>query len=335
MKSDLPYIQHQVTGQVAEASRPRLAVYCHYDADGLLADYVLHAVQALAAEQAEVIFVSNGQGMTPERLQPLLPYVRLAVIRQNKGYDFGAYYTGLQLAGDWNRYRQIMITNDSVYGPFAPLADIFQTMEARNLHLWGMTDGIAHRYYVQSWFQLWENKDGLFDALQDFWRDFTFEDDKEKVITRYELGLSQHLLKKAYRLGAFCPQERALAERPLWLKEDALYRQIDAATAEHLYRRKKQGLLECYSYRLLRRNWRLYDYWQRGIAIPQYSLWYPWMAFMGLPFLKVALLKDPKLVLQHQFAYLAVLAKKYPAYDSELIQQHVHRIRAMHLPKGI
>ncbi len=335
-------IRQQWRGQVAEGSGQRLCIFCHYDADGMIADYVRHYVRALQQAGCEVWFVSNAPTLKEEHVEAVLPHVRTLLWRENKGYDFGAYYTGLMAAGmmqegAWDRYQQVMMANDSVYGPFYPLQDVFQRMEQRSYDVWGVTDGISYRYYVQSYFMVWENRPAVMQAARDFFRRFTFTDDKDEVIARYELGLSQFFLQQGLKIGAMCGQEEMLSRQFEWLQQDACYAHLDASVRQHEQaRRAVLGWQFLWRRRQKQHKWRiLREYWQSAIAIPQYHFWYPLVKYMQCPFIKVALLKDPKLILAHQAMYLAVLKQQYPNYDVDDMQQHLHRVRQMQLPKGV
>ncbi len=75
----------------------------------------------------------------------------MAHVRPNRGLDFGAWQHLLR-QGCASDATEVLLANDSVFGPFTDLAPIFRTMRARRLDAWGMVASTEGVWHLQSWF---------------------------------------------------------------------------------------------------------------------------------------------------------------------------------------
>ncbi len=58
-----------------------------------------------------------------------------------------------------------------------------------------------------------------------------------------------------------------------------------------------------------------------------YSSWYSLIMYFSCPFIKVSLLKNISTYSFHQFLYVSVISELYPAYNLDLIEDHLKRVR--------
>ena len=75
----------------------------------------------------------------------------MAYPRVNAGLDFGAWQHLLQL-GCAAGADEILLANDSVFGPFHDLRPIFAAMRERGPDAWGMVASTEGVWHLQSWF---------------------------------------------------------------------------------------------------------------------------------------------------------------------------------------
>ncbi len=205
----LPQVSSQTSLQAPEtksAQPKRLVLFAHFNpqADRQVSQAVLVYLQALRALPAEVIFIS-GSPLDSRTVQEQLSFCSQVICTQNKGLDFGSWRVALSLLPPLHQlpYQQLILANDSVYGPFFPLAPIFQAMEARRLDLWGMTRSFELSPHLQSYFLVFEHSVLAQPALQQFWQDFKFYRSKQRIITRYERGLSELAHNQGWKTGAW------------------------------------------------------------------------------------------------------------------------------------
>ena len=75
------------------------------------------------------------------------------MIRRNVGSDFGAMREGLaRLRGPLATVEQLLILNDSVYGPLQPLDEMLAQIDFGVADIWGATESWQRRYHLQSFF---------------------------------------------------------------------------------------------------------------------------------------------------------------------------------------
>ena len=198
-------------GNVARSSGSTLCIFAHYDRDGIIDDYVIHYLEALAKLGCETVFVSTAPGLDADRIQRIRPLTSRIILRQNRGYDFGSWRDALATCGELTRYDRLLIANDSVYGPIRDLGEVFETMKQRGALAWGITDSWRYVRHLQSYFLVFERPVLESEAFQGFWRDLPDHRFKHSVIVEGELGLSRRLARAGFELAAVCDY-RALAQ---------------------------------------------------------------------------------------------------------------------------
>jgi rhamnosyltransferase len=193
---------------------PRLVVMAHFDVAGEVAPHVRRHVEAWRGVADRLIVVSTSE-LTAESRQWLTQRAEL-VERENFGYDFMSYKTGLDHAGDVERYAEIVVCNDSFVGPLRPYAEIFDTMATRPVDFWGLTKSHRISTHIQSFFIVFRSWVVRSRAYREFWTSMSPVSDRTTVIRRYEVGLSKHLLAAGFTLGSYFEEddwERRLARR--------------------------------------------------------------------------------------------------------------------------
>jgi rhamnosyltransferase len=125
------------------------------------------------------------------------------ILRENIGYDFMSYQAGIHSL-DCSAYDQLVVCNDSVYGPFFDLAAIFQEMDSRpGVDFWGMTSNNDIAYHLQSYFMVFNRQVLLSDTFQRFWQDVRVLESKREIIRQYEVGLSQSLTRAEFTASVY------------------------------------------------------------------------------------------------------------------------------------
>ena len=180
----------------------RLVIFAGYDKDNIIDDYVLYYLKELQ-KVCDIIYVIDND-LPPEEINKAKPYCKHIIAKRHGEYDFGSYKRGYIYALDNNlfeEYDYLVLCNDSVYGPFNPLKEIFNDMETRNTDVWGMYlcgDSLISGYFslhLQSYFVAIKK-----DVFTSHWyKDFIYsiqkEENKVNIITKYEIGMSELFTK--------------------------------------------------------------------------------------------------------------------------------------------
>ena len=118
----------------------RLGIFIFYDKDFIIDDYEIFMLKSLKEAVDEIIFVSNSK-IKKEELKKLNGITKNVHLRENKGLDAGAFkYVYDKYGIDYLRkYDEVILLNDTFYGPFKPFKEIINDMNDRDLDFWGLT----------------------------------------------------------------------------------------------------------------------------------------------------------------------------------------------------
>ncbi|MBA1419382.1 MAG: hypothetical protein FAF03_00545 [Epsilonproteobacteria bacterium] len=280
----------------------RALVFAHYDKDNLVAPYVLVYLQALQSVASTIIFVSTSK-LSDETKETLHPYCNKVVLRDNEGYDFMSYKLGLSYI-DSSQYDEVILCNDSVYGPFYPLGDLFSTMQTKHMDMWGMTDNYELSYHLQSYFLVFRQILLQSDAFKTFWDTVHILSNKEQVIEAYEIGLSKHLVKHGFQLDAYSKVKVSLKEK--------IVLQLRTLTLEKIKRKLTSLIKPTHTPSTV------------GHVNPTLTLWKALIIDAKIPFIKRELLRDNPKDVNIDDVYETI--QSISEYDVSLIQQDLARI---------
>lgn len=191
---------------------PRVAVFCHFDPGGRLAEHVRRYLEALLAAGLSLVFVSNAGRLEPAAAEWLRGRCAWVILRRNIGFDFGAWRDALAISGlPAAETRLLVVANDSVYGPLRPLAPLFDRMDFAAADVWSMTDSWQLRFHLQSYLVAFGPAALRHPAFGRFWSGVRDLRSKEAVIRRYEVGMTQAFLDAGLRCGALWPYVETLS----------------------------------------------------------------------------------------------------------------------------
>lgn len=191
--------------------RKRVAVFASYSSNGFLPPQVLPYLAGLKPLTTAIIVVCDND-LAPGEHDKLKPYASHVVIGRHGEYDFGSYKRGVAWArknGLLDNADDLILCNDSCYGPVGSFEPMFQTMQARDLDFWGATDSHEFTYHLQSYWVVLSRPVFLSDAFRNFLEGVKKEENVQKVIMNYELGLTKSLLAAGFAAGAMVPNTLA------------------------------------------------------------------------------------------------------------------------------
>lgn len=195
----IPNIKEQIN------TSQRWCVYSHFDKNNIVQDYVLNALKKFKDLGIGIIFVSTNPDLNSNSIEALQSLTNTIILRENIGYDFGSYKTGIQfILANFNNIKQITICNDSIFGPIFELNSIYEN--SLNYDIYGLTDSIDHNYHLQSYFIIFNVNALTSNSFSKFWNNVELLDQKtpnfkQKIILDYEVGSSQFFMKEKLNLG--------------------------------------------------------------------------------------------------------------------------------------
>ena len=183
----------------------RITILAVYDSRGRVYSYLEYYIRVLLETLTDLIIVVIGY-MEDESINKLKKYSSEIYFKENKGYDAAAYkyvlenYLGSERL---DKYDELILTNDTCFGPFVSFTDILNEMNKKDVDFWGLK--YCENYitdHLQSNFLVFK-KNTFCDIIQYFKNKIYNEDDKTMVCIRFEHGLFNYLLKKRFLFGYY------------------------------------------------------------------------------------------------------------------------------------
>jgi hypothetical protein len=135
---------------------------------------------------------------------------KLLIHRKNFGRDFASWHAGLEFLGiSTASLNQLLLVNDSCYGPFSNLSPLFEEIDSIDADVVSLTDGWFGGYHLQSNFMLVKNEALNNLAVETFFESYGFPILKFSIVRDGEIGFSKALLASGYKLHALFSYERA------------------------------------------------------------------------------------------------------------------------------
>ncbi len=180
----------------------RVILYVIYEKYGILDEWYEELFKDFTENSSYRICVVNGE-LNQAGQSVLSKYFNEVIYRENKGYDVTAYREGiLYLFGKGIEIDQLVLCNNSFFGPIHPMKTMFNTMENKECDFWGITWGGGTKdipYHIQSYFFLFKKNVIESKAFTDFVKNMppvTTYDDAVKFV---ELRLTGYLHSHGFK----------------------------------------------------------------------------------------------------------------------------------------
>ena len=149
----------------------------------------------------DVAIITAPEKRTKKTIEKLKERCNVVIIRGNEGYDFGSWMTGLRFCDEAIKNRdEIIITNDSLWGPIMPLDTLFNRIRACEADAVGLTDDLMYSYHLQSSFLVFRKSVITSRTFADFWSQQQVWSKKRDLVKACEVGLSTALIKDGFNI---------------------------------------------------------------------------------------------------------------------------------------
>lgn len=163
----------------------RLGIFVFYDKDGIVDDYVVYLLKNMKDHLDNLLIVCNGT-LTDEGKNRLSAFSDRIYIRENTGYDAMAYKLAMTEYAGWDeivKYNEILLFNDTFFGPLYPFSEVFDKMADSPCDFWGLTchpKAFDYIYgtndsfpaHIQTFFSVYRKPVLESKAFQDYWNRF-------------------------------------------------------------------------------------------------------------------------------------------------------------------
>ncbi len=188
--------------------KKRLCLFAGFDKTAQIQDYVVYYIKSLA-QFCDVYYYADCD-IAEEELLKLSPYVKKSFAIRHAKYDFGSWQNLIQYLG-WdfiNTYDELILANDSCYGPLFSWETVFDKMDIDPCDFWGLTSSRQINWHLQSYFLVFRQSVLSNRAFQYFWESVKVQPNVAEVIMAYELTLTPLLLKEKFKASAYLPCEK-------------------------------------------------------------------------------------------------------------------------------
>ncbi len=195
----------------------RLGIFCFHEPQGIVDDYVLYLLESLCPFLERLRIVCNGR-LSDEGRRRLSGFSGEIMERPNEGFDMGAWRAALIDEGsELAAYDELLLFNDSFYGPLYPWDEVFDAMAAKpSLDFWGLTihgraeDPLRLSPYgfipehIQSYFLVIRRRLLEAPAFLAYWKEALPARDFEEAVLRHEAVFTRRFSDLGYAYGAYC-----------------------------------------------------------------------------------------------------------------------------------
>lgn len=199
----------------------RYGVYVFFDRDGIVDEYNDVFLNGLKQVVSYLLVVCNGK-VSEDGLRRIEEIADEVLCRENIGYDVTAYKEGILRPGftELTEYDEVVICNDTMYGPLYPFTKMFWEMEKRDIDFWGITNfhevsfdpfgTIEYGYipkHIQSFFMVFRQSLVKSKEFQDYWVEFPEIKGYEEAIGFHEATFTKRFQDLGYKWEVYASSE--------------------------------------------------------------------------------------------------------------------------------
>jgi len=193
-----------------------LVVYVVWDRRGDVDDYIPVALAGLREHASRVLVVVNGS-LTDAGRAKLEPVADEVLVRDNVGFDIWAHKDALDHVGSGlAEFDEVVLTNDTWFGPVRPYGPVLERMGERAVHFWGMTDHAREEpnpftgvgvlpYHVQSFWIAVRREMFLSEAWASYWRELPAMPSYFDAVLKHEAVFTEHFTERGYSCDVAYP----------------------------------------------------------------------------------------------------------------------------------
>jgi rhamnosyltransferase len=193
----------------------RILYFVHYNKYNLLSEHVIYLLKNVRILYTRVVVISNSP-LSGEQQNKLADLCDEILVRENKGFDFGAWKDAI-LKDGWDKlsqYDNLTLMNDTCFGPLFDLEKIYLDMEQKDIDFWGLTNHRNERSgmpktnkpipeHIQSYFVCFKKQVVDSCAFITFWKNIRYKKRIENVIQSYETRFTKILIKAGFKYAVF------------------------------------------------------------------------------------------------------------------------------------
>lgn len=191
----------------------RLLIYLIYDQQNIIDEYIGYFLECMKCITDTIVAICN-MPYIEKGVQNISDYADKIFYRQNIGLDAGGFKDALCTFIGWEyiaQYDEIILANDSFYGPFDDISKIFAEMESRKVDFWGLMKRGAGAYgatgsdpeHILSFFYVFQAPLIHSGEFRSYWEEMPYYKDYMTVVKQYERQLTRHFASLGYTYDVY------------------------------------------------------------------------------------------------------------------------------------
>ncbi|MFC5528946.1 rhamnan synthesis F family protein [Cohnella yongneupensis] len=191
----------------------RLGFFHIHNIEGIVHDYVAYLLDEVARNVDHLVIVSSDP-LQEDGVRRLTDYTEDLFVRDRYSSDSAAFKDLLSGRYGWDKVRQfdeLVIVNDTCYGPLYSLKQVFDEMDRRSADFWGVTNQYPFPnpwgksstekhvpYHVQSYFLVVKRSLLQSEDFKRFWDSLGSIDSREDSLLKYEARFTSYFTELGY-----------------------------------------------------------------------------------------------------------------------------------------
>ncbi|MCI8666131.1 MAG: hypothetical protein HFG82_05635 [Dorea sp.] len=175
----------------------RICIYLTYDKQKIVDQYIGYMLKELKNCTDYLAVVCNEPQIVRGK-EILETYADDIFYRENIGFDAGGYKDALCNYIGWDKilsFDELVLVNDSMFGPFIPMKSIFNKMDEKSVDFWGLLKHAEFRKtgfdyfpeHIQSFFFVIRSQMLHNSCFKKYWEDMPYYTSYNEVVRKYEM----------------------------------------------------------------------------------------------------------------------------------------------------
>lgn len=183
--------------------KTRWGIFAFYNVQGIVARSIINYLDNITKYLDRIIIVCNGK-LEKKSENLLRKYTDEIIVRENIGGDAGAYQHVILNYLNKNEILSIdelLLFNDTMFGPFVDMEQVFYKMENEKIQFWGITqnDDVYLPSHIQSYFIGIKKEMLKSDYFIAFWKDLDINTNNLKIVVcNFEIGFTYYFQKMGF-----------------------------------------------------------------------------------------------------------------------------------------
>lgn len=197
----------------------RLCIYLTYDKQKVIDAYIGYMLKELRSCVDSLVVVCN-ENEVSKGFYNLTLYADRIYYRENIGFDAGGFKDALCNFLGWEyvlEFDELVLVNDSIFGPFRPMTEIFFEMNGKQVDFWGLAKakyGACENNYgkdvpehIQSYFIVVRFRMLHSIEFKEYWENMPYYAVFSELFKEYEFKFTQYFFGLGYSYAALADTE--------------------------------------------------------------------------------------------------------------------------------